>query len=102
MTSNLNGQQPYVPWSVYMQDKREQTEAARRLEGKVDRLNETVHQIAVRLAADDAVDAARARAEAEARQAREAFAGRVWDVAKQGWIWVVGVLIYWLAGGPKP
>ena len=106
MSGNLNSQQQYVPWSVYLQDRREQAEANRRLENKVDRLAEKVEQLTIAVSVDDAAEIATEAAAEGVERARQTRSERLWDLGKTLFAAVVGgavaITTAFLTGGWNP
>lgn len=104
MSAAMNGQQQYVPWSVYMQDRRELSESLRRMEGKVDRLSDEVKSLAIEQAKDDAADIATEAATEGIERARRTRTERFWELVKQTWAAALALLgaalVYWITGGP--
>lgn len=103
MSGNLNGQQQYVPWSVYLQDRREQSEQTRRIETKVDNLTEKVNLIAIELAKDDAAEIATEAATEGIERSRRSRSERLWEFVKTTWaaasVAAFGLIVWWLQGG---
>lgn len=104
----MNGTQQYVPWSVYLQDRREQSESARRMETKLDRLAEKVEALTIAVATDDAAETATEIATEAATEgierARRSRRERFWELVKQTWAALLALIgaaiLYWITGGP--
>lgn len=104
MSAAMNGQQQYVPWSVYMQDRHAQAEANRRLEGKLDRLTEKVEALTIAVATDDVAEQMAEAATEGIERARRSRTERLWELVKQTWAAALALLgaalVYWITGGP--
>jgi hypothetical protein len=95
----LNG---YVPWSVYVDDRRQSTDRLTRIEDKVDKILERQTALEVAAAHDDGSEVAQDAAERALDERKKSRAERWWDLGRTTFAAVLGVAgtlaAIWLGG----
>ena len=103
-SSPLVGSNGYVPWQIYLEDRRQIHGRFDRIEAKLDKVLDAQAALAVEAALDDGAEVAQDAADRAVKEGRKDRAERLWDIARTVIATVLAVLgtliTTYLVGGP--